>query len=105
LGDALIEIVVAVLVCAEQLAVVPPSMPAQVQVHGPLPLTALGVPAVHRLVGVRVRTAPLSLPQTPFTGVAITLKLAITVQSAVIAFVVYTVPLRLPPHVPPTLAR
>lgn len=35
---------------ALQLAVVPPPIPAQVQVHGPVPVTADGVPAVQRLV-------------------------------------------------------
>src|SRR5262245_31912937 len=54
---------------AEQLAVVPPPVPAQLQVHGPLPLTAEGVPTAHRLVvGAEVRVWPFDEPQTPFTG-------------------------------------
>ena len=54
---------------AEQLAVVPPPEPAQVQVHGPEPLTLEGVPALHRFaVGALVRSAPFEEPHTPFTG-------------------------------------
>ena len=43
-------VMVQVCMFAEQLAVEPPFDPAQVQVHGPAPLTALALPAVHRLV-------------------------------------------------------
>lgn len=52
---------------AEQLAVVPPPIPAQVQVHGPVPATAEAVPALHKCVGVLLKVSPLSVPQTPFT--------------------------------------
>ena len=51
---------------ALQLAVVPPLIPAQVQIHGPVPVTAEGVPAVQRLVvGIEARVWPLELPQVP----------------------------------------
>jgi hypothetical protein len=54
---------------AEQLAVVPPPEPAQVQLHGPLPLTADAVPVLQRLaVGLLVRSAPFEEPQTPLTA-------------------------------------
>ena len=72
---------------AEQLAVVPPFDPAQVQVHGPVPLTELAVPAVHRLVeGAAVKVAPLAEPHTPLTGTG--LNVTVTEQSAVTGFVV-----------------
>jgi hypothetical protein len=64
---------------AEQVAVVPPLSPAQVHVHGPLPETALGVPALHRFVGVVASDWPLSLPQTPFVGGAVTVNTAVPV--------------------------
>ena len=35
---------------AEQGAVEPPPAPVQFQVHGPVPVTVLAVPALHRLV-------------------------------------------------------
>jgi len=79
----------AVHVCmfAEQFAVVPPFNPLQLQVHGPLPLTTVPVPALQRLVvGLLVKVCPFDVPQTPFTGLAA--KLAVTVQSAVMALVV-----------------
>ena len=40
----------------------------QVQVHGPLPTTLLGVPAAQRSeeAGVVAKEAPCALPQTPF---------------------------------------
>ena len=53
---------------AEQLAVEPPSEPAQLHAHGPEPLTAVGVPELQRLVGVDVSVLPSSEPQTPLTG-------------------------------------
>ena len=55
---------------AEQFAFVPPFDPAQVQVHGPVPLTALALPAVQRLlVGAVVKVPPLDEPHWPLTGV------------------------------------
>ena len=72
---------------AEQLAVEPPFDPAQVQVHGPAPLTALALPAVQRLlVGAAVKTPLLAEPHWPLTGVAV--NVAVTVQLAVTGFVV-----------------
>jgi len=54
---------------AEQLAVVPPLLPAQDQFHGPLPLTAEAVPIVQSPVLGAVLTAlPLAVPQEPFTA-------------------------------------
>jgi hypothetical protein len=38
----------AALLLAEQLAVLPPLEPAQVQLHGPLPLTTDAIPIEHR---------------------------------------------------------
>jgi hypothetical protein len=50
-------------------AAMPPLLPAQLHVHGPLPLTAEAVPVLHRLVvGADARVMPLDEPQTPFTG-------------------------------------
>jgi hypothetical protein len=44
-------------------------LPAQVQVHGPLPLTADAVPALQRLpVGALVRSAPFEEPHAPLTA-------------------------------------
>ncbi len=55
---------------AEQLAVVPPLDPVQLHVQGPVPLTAVAVPALQRLVvGAVVKVPPLDEPHTPFTGV------------------------------------
>ena len=53
---------------AEQESVVPVFAPLQVQLHGPLPLTADAVPEVQRLAaGAALRSAPLLLPQAPLT--------------------------------------
>src|SRR6185437_2664227 len=55
---------------AEQVAVVPPLLPAQVHDHGPVPLTADAVPALQRLaVGAVLKLPPFEEPQTPLTGV------------------------------------
>lgn len=89
------------LTLAEQLAVDPPFDPVQLHDQGPLPLTEVGVPALHRfVVGAVVKVPPFADPQTPFTGPVV--NVADTVQFAVMALVVYVVPLRLPPQVPPT---
>ena len=54
---------------AEQGAVVPPFDPAQLHVHGPLPLSCDTVPALHRLVaGIAFAVVPLALPHTPLTA-------------------------------------
>ena len=56
---------------AEQVAEVPPLLPAQLHDHGPLPVTLDAVPALQRFaVGVLVRSAPFEDPHAPFTGVA-----------------------------------
>jgi hypothetical protein len=53
-------------IVAEQVATVPPLLPAQVQFQGPLPLTADAVPALHRFAVGAVLTVPLfALPQAP----------------------------------------
>lgn len=76
---------------AAQLALLPPFLPAQLQVHGPLPLTPLAVPVLHKLVvGAVVKVLPLALPQTPLTGIGIRVKLKLTLQGAVMAPVVQT---------------
>ena len=49
------------------MAVVPPFDPVQFHDHGPLPLTAVDVPALQRLVlGSDVKVPPFDEPQTPF---------------------------------------
>src|SRR5271155_2180260 len=59
---------------AEQLTVLPPFDPAQLQLHGPEPFTADAVPAVHRLVaGVTLVVAPLVHPHAPLTAKALLL--------------------------------
>jgi hypothetical protein len=56
---------------SEQVAVLPPLLPAQLHDHGPLPLTAEAVPAVQRFaVGLALTVAPFEEPQAPLTGVA-----------------------------------
>ena len=92
---------------AEQLAVVPPFSPAQLQVQGPEPVTALALPVVQRLVlGAAVKVPPWAVPHAPSTGIGV--NVAATVQLAVTAFVVYVkdaLPLAgEPPQVPPTEA-
>ncbi len=53
---------------AEQPAVVPPNAPVQLQLHGPVPVTDVAVPAEHRFVlGADVTPTPLADPQDPFT--------------------------------------
>ena len=52
---------------AEQLAVLLPSEPAQIQFHGPEPDTAEAEPASQRLaVGATVKVCPFALPHAPF---------------------------------------
>ncbi len=80
-------VTVSVWILAEQLAVVPPFDPVQLHVHGPVPLTAVAVPALQRfVVGAEVNVPPFEVPHTPFTGV--NENVAATVQLAVTAFVV-----------------
>ena len=53
---------------AEQVAVVPPLLPAQLHDHGPVPATVDAVPALQRFaVGVLVRSAPFEEPHAPLT--------------------------------------
>jgi len=50
-------------------AEVPPLLPLQVQLQGPVPFTKDGVPALHKLVvGLLVKVAPLAEPHAPLTG-------------------------------------
>ena len=59
---------------AEQLAVVPPLVPLQIQLHGPDPVTVDAAPVKQRfVVGIDDAVMPFALPQTPFTGTAATL--------------------------------
>lgn len=61
-------VTVHVRILAEQFAVGPPFAPVQLHVHGPLPLTVVGVPELQRLVaGAIVNVPPFADPQTPFT--------------------------------------
>jgi hypothetical protein len=53
---------------AEQYAVVPPWLPAQVQFQGPLPVTVDGVPALQSpLVGAVPVMTPFAEPHVPIT--------------------------------------
>ena len=53
---------------AEQREVVPPLALAQVQFHGPVPVTSEAVPALQRpAVGSEMNIRPMLLPQAPFT--------------------------------------
>ncbi|TAN37647.1 MAG: hypothetical protein EPN25_15115 [Nitrospirae bacterium] len=56
---------------AEQFAVVPPFKPGQVQVHGPVPLIALGVVPANpheTLEGADAKVCPFGEPHCPGTG-------------------------------------
>jgi hypothetical protein len=56
---------------AEQLAVVPPLLPAQLQLHGPLPLTTEAIPVEHKpLAGALLAATPLAEPQAPLPAEA-----------------------------------
>lgn len=71
-----------------QLAVVPPFVPAHVQVHGVVPVTSDAVPVAQRLavglvVGIVRVYELLELPQLPFTGGNATkVKIAVTFFAA-----------------------
>jgi hypothetical protein len=55
---------------AEQVAVLPPLLPAQLHDHGPLPLTVDAVPAVQRFaVGAVLSLPPSEEPHAPLTAV------------------------------------
>ena len=65
-GDHDVEAVV----LAEQLAVAPPFDPVQLHDQGPLPLTVLADPELHRpVVGAVVKIPLFADPHTPFTAV------------------------------------
>lgn len=54
---------------AEQDAVLPPPVPVQLQFHGPVPVTAVAVPAAHNpVVGADVLATPFAGPHEPLTG-------------------------------------
>jgi hypothetical protein len=54
---------------AEQVAVVPPLLPAQVHDHGPVPETVDAAPVAQRFaVGVLLRLPPFDEPHTPLTA-------------------------------------
>ncbi len=56
-------------ILAEQFAAVPPFDPAQVQFHGPTPVTVEAVPALQRFdVGTVKKACPFAEPHTPFTA-------------------------------------
>ena len=64
--SGVVVVVTPIVVRAVHVALVPPLLPLQVQLHGPLPLTVAGVPLLHRYVeGATVKIAPLEGPQTP----------------------------------------
>ena len=66
---------VSAVLVAEQLAFVPPLLPIQLQLQGPVPVTAVAVPIVQKLVvGATVNVVPLLLPQAPFTGVLLQIR-------------------------------
>jgi hypothetical protein len=51
-------------------AELPPLDPAQLQLHGPEPLTDDAVPAMHRLLeGAALTCVPFDAPQAPFTAI------------------------------------
>lgn len=53
---------------------VPPFVPTHDQIQGPLPVTIVAVPLLHKLVaGATVTVVPLLLPQMPLTGTVPTL--------------------------------
>ena len=69
---------------AEQLAVVPPYAPVQLQLHGPVPVTDVAVPAEHRFVlGAENTPTPLADPQLPLTVALHTVLLSAHVPSPV----------------------
>jgi hypothetical protein len=61
-----LELLEAVLIDAEHDAVAPPSLPAQFQYQGPLPMTVDALPALQRLaVGAVLTAMPFALPHLP----------------------------------------
>jgi hypothetical protein len=75
---------------AAQEALAPPLLPKHCQDQGPLPLTKLAAPTLHKLLTGAVSTVlPLALPHTPLTGVGLFWMLALQNASE---------PLLLPKH-------
>jgi hypothetical protein len=65
---------------AEQEAVVPPLVPEQPQLQGPVPVTEVALPLVQRLLlGALLTATPLAEPQTPLTGVGVLFALQLAV--------------------------
>jgi hypothetical protein len=65
---------------AEQVAVAPPPLPAQLHDHGPEPLTLEAVPALHRLaVGALLSVPPFEDPHTPLRAVGVEVEDAVSV--------------------------
>jgi hypothetical protein len=84
----------AVLLGALHDAVVPPPLPAQLQVHGLADATLVKAPALQRFaVGFKAEATPFALPQAPFTvpGVGITEFDAADADPVPTAFVAVTV--------------
>jgi hypothetical protein len=82
--DVHVPVPVGVEIFALQVAVDPPFEPLQDQDQGPLPATALAVPALQRLVGTPESVCPFEDPQAPLIGVVDTLQeavVAITLRS------------------------
>lgn len=79
---------------AEQLAFVPPLLPLQLQLHGPVPDTVLDVPDEHKLEdGALDTVTPLELPHVPFVVV-------VSLVAEQLAFVPPLPPLQLQLHGP-----
>ena len=75
----------------------PPLSPVQLQVQGPVPLTAEGVPVPQRSVaGAAINVWPLAVPQVPLP-----MKVIASEQLPVIGPVVYIPPLPVPDIWPP----
>ena len=75
---------------AEQGAVVPPLLPAQLQFHGPLPVTLDAVPTAQRsVVGALATATVFALPHRPLTAAAVTAKLnvAFVLPAAFVALI------------------
>ena len=115
---------------AVHVAVDPPFAPSHVQLHGPVPVTAVGDPVVQKLVvGAVVKVHLSLLPQVPLTGAGVKLAEHVAVapplvpvqvqfqgpvpvtavgdpvlQKLIVGAVV-NVPLSLEPHVPLTAIR
>ncbi len=90
------EPTVQVRIGAAQLAVpVPVAFGEQLHAHGPVPVTVVAVPVLHRLaLGAAMAGTPLTAPQVPLIGVRV--NAATTLQLPVTAAVVYMLPASVP---------